>query len=84
VRQLFIDFKKAYDSVRREVLYNILIEFVIPMKLVRLIKMCLNETHSKVWVGKHLSRMFPIRNGLKQRDALLPLPFNFALEYTIR
>ena len=28
VNQLFIDFKKAYDSVRREVLYNILIEFV--------------------------------------------------------
>jgi len=34
VYQLFIDFKKAYDSFRREVLYNILIEFGIPMKLV--------------------------------------------------
>jgi len=44
VHQLFIDFKKAYDSVRREVLYKILIEFGIPMKLVRLIKLCLNET----------------------------------------
>jgi hypothetical protein len=30
--QLFIDFKKAYDSVSREVLYNILIEFGVPMK----------------------------------------------------
>jgi hypothetical protein len=40
--QLFIDFKKAYDSVRREVLYNILIQFGIPIKLGRLIKMCLN------------------------------------------
>ena len=28
--------------------------------------------------------MFPIRNGLKQGDALLPLLFNFALECTIR
>ena len=46
VHQLFIAFKKAYDSVRTEVLYNILIEFGIPTKLVRLIKMCLTETCS--------------------------------------
>jgi hypothetical protein len=31
-----------------------------------LIKMCLNETYSKVRVGKHLSDKFPIQNGLKQ------------------
>jgi len=31
-----------------------------------------------------LSDMFPIRNGLKQRDALSPLLFSFALEYAIR
>jgi hypothetical protein len=37
--RLFVDFTKAYDSVRREVLYNILTEFGIPLKLVRLIKM---------------------------------------------
>ena len=64
VRQIFIDFKKAYDSVRREVLYNILIEFGVPKKLVKLIKMCLPETYSRVRVGKNLSDMFPIRNGL--------------------
>ena len=38
------ELKEANDLVRREVLYNILIEFGIPMKLVRLIKMCLTET----------------------------------------
>jgi hypothetical protein len=50
VHQLFIDFKKAHDLVSREVLYNIL-RFGIPMKLVRLIKMCLHETYSRIWVG---------------------------------
>jgi hypothetical protein len=60
VHQLFTDFNKAYDSVRREVLYNTPIEFGIPMKLVRLIKMCLNETYSRVGVDKHLSDTFPI------------------------
>jgi hypothetical protein len=66
VNQLFIDFKKAYNSFRREILYNILIEFGIPIKLVRQIKMYLNETYSRVCIGKHLTDMFPIRNGLKQ------------------
>ena len=79
-----MDFKRAYDSVRREVLSNILIEFGIPKKQVWLIKMCLNETYSTVWVGKHLSDMFPIRNGLKQGDALSPFLFNFAIEHDIR
>jgi hypothetical protein len=35
-----MDFKKAYDSLRRRALYNILIDLGVPMKLVRLIKMC--------------------------------------------
>jgi hypothetical protein len=51
VRKIFIDFKKAHGSVKR-VLYNILLEFGVPKKLVSLIKMCLNETYSEVRVGK--------------------------------
>jgi hypothetical protein len=62
VHQLLIHFKIAYDSVRMEVLYNIL-----------------NETYSRVWVGKHLSDMFLIKNGLKQ-DVLSPLLSNFAVK----
>jgi hypothetical protein len=54
------------------------------MKLVRLIKTCLNETYSKVRIGKHLSDSSPIQNGLKQGDALSPLLFNFALNNAIR
>jgi len=78
VHQFFIDFKKAYDSVRWEVFYNILIEFGVPKELVSLIKMCLTETYRRVRVGKNLSDMFPIRNGLKHGDTLPPLLFNFA------
>jgi hypothetical protein len=78
VHQLFVHFKKTCDSVRREVLYNFLIEIGVLMKLVRLIKMCLNDTYSKVRIGKHLSDSFPIQNGLKQGDAFSPQLFNFA------
>jgi hypothetical protein len=61
-----------------------LILFDIPMKLVRWINMYLNETCSRVRVGKHLCDMLPIRDVLKWGDALSPLLFNFAVEYTIR
>jgi hypothetical protein len=54
------------------------------MKLVRLIKMFLNETYSTVHIGKHLSDTFHIQNGLNQGDALSPMLLNFALEYAIR
>jgi hypothetical protein len=72
VHRLFIDFKKAYDSVRREVLYYILIE------LVRLNKVCSYETYNTLRIDKHSSDSFPIQNSLKQGDALSPLLFNFA------
>ena len=62
--------------MRKVALYNILIDFGIPMNLVRLIKMHLNETSSSVRVEIYLSDMFPIKNILKQGDAIPPLLLN--------
>ena len=76
MHQLFIDLKIIYDSIRREV-FNILIEFGIPMTLSGLIKMCLTETYNRFREGKNLSDVFPIRIVLKQGDALSPLLFKF-------
>ena len=46
--------------------------------------MSLTETYSRVRVGKNVYGRFPIRNVLKQGDALTPMLFNFDLEYAIR
>jgi hypothetical protein len=77
--------KKTYDLVRREVLCCVLIDFGIPMKLVRLVKMCLNETYrpSKARVCKRLPVVFPVQNGLKEGGGLSPLFLNVALESAI-
>jgi hypothetical protein len=79
-----MDYKKAYDSVRKEVLYNVLIHFGVAIKLVRLINMYCNEMYIKVHVCKCLSDNFPVHMGLKQGYALSPLLSNFVLEYAIR
>ena len=76
---LFVDFKNSCDSVRWEVLHNILIEFDIPVKLVRLV-ICMKETYNRFRVRKHQSGVFPIKNGFKQGNAFSPLFFGFALD----
>jgi hypothetical protein len=67
-----------------ETVHQLFVEFGVSMKLVRLVKMCLIETCSKVHIGKHLSDSFPIQCGLKRRSTLSSPLFDFALEYAIR
>jgi hypothetical protein len=56
----------------------------MPIKVVRVSKICLNGTCSKALIVRNVSDPFPVQNGLKQGDTLLPLLLNIALEYHIR
>jgi hypothetical protein len=58
-----MDIKKAYNSVSTEALYNTVIKLNIPLKLVRLIKMYLNETYRQLQID-NASDAFPIQNNL--------------------
>jgi len=84
VHQLFIDFKKAYDSIEREKMFEILIRLGIPKKLVSMVQVCLKDSRGRVKIGNQMSETFNIHNGLKQGDALSPLLFNLVLEYAIK
>lgn len=82
--QVFVDFKKAYDSIHRDSLYNIMHEFGFTSKLISLTKLCMNNTKYQVRVDQTLSEKFEVITGLKQGDANSPLMFNIALEKIIR
>jgi hypothetical protein len=69
---------------KREALYNILNEFGILGKLVGLIKMCLNETYSRVCTGKNPCDKFTTTEWPETRRCLSPLLFKFVFEYAIR
>jgi hypothetical protein len=58
IHQLYIDYKQAYDTINRAELVEIMKEFGIPTKLVRLVKMTLASTNSNVKIQGELSPSF--------------------------
>jgi sorting nexin-29 len=80
---LFIDFKSAYDTIKREQLYNAS-EFNIPNKLIRLTQMTMENTKSQVRNQSDLSDSVTTKEGLRQFDSLACLLFNLALGKVVR
>ncbi|XP_043063419.1 uncharacterized protein LOC122319764 [Drosophila ficusphila] len=67
---LFVDYKAAFDSPRRDLLYAAMSELGIPAKLTRLCRMTLSNTNSSVKVGHDQSETFNTKLGLRQGDSL--------------
>lgn len=81
---LFVDFEKAYATVRRKYLWPVLTEFGIPQKLIQLIKECMNNSKCKIKVGTVISDSFEVQSGVRQGDGLSPILFNFVLEKALQ
>nr|XP_042906426.1 uncharacterized protein LOC122270970 [Parasteatoda tepidariorum] len=81
---LFIDFKAAYDSIKRDKLLEAMNEFGIPTKLVSLTRATINNVRCRIKIQSHLSEPFITERGLRQGDSLACLLFNLALEKCIR
>jgi sorting nexin-29 len=81
---LFIDFKAAYDKIKRKELLVVMKELDFEPKLIRLVAASLNGSKCRVKLGNDLSDPFEVREGLKQGDALSTLLFNVALEGAMR
>jgi hypothetical protein len=65
---MFIDFTQAFDSVNREQRFEIMYEYGISKKLIRLIQMSISATKAKVKVGNNLGKEFEFNKGVKQGD----------------
>ncbi|XP_071480459.1 uncharacterized protein [Diadema antillarum] len=80
----FIDFKKAFDSIHRGKLLEILNAYGIPEKLVRAIDVIYSKTHAKVCSPDGETEYFEILAGVLQGDTLAPFLFIVALDYALR
>jgi Reverse transcriptase (RNA-dependent DNA polymerase) len=81
---LFIDFKKAYDSIKRTAIWKALQHLGIEPKLIRMTQLTLAHSNSKIRASGALSKSFQIGVGLRQGDGLSTILFNLVLEYVMR
>jgi hypothetical protein len=78
---LFIDFKKAFDSVHRGLLMKILRAYGIPEEIVKLIDSLYTGTKAKVRTADGLTEIFEILAGVLQGDTLAPYLFVIVIDY---
>ena len=79
----FIDFKKAFDSVNRNMMFAILRHYGIPEKIVRAIKLMYEDTTSRVYIEGKLSEQFKVTTGVLQGDVLAPSLFIIVMDYVM-
>jgi sorting nexin-29 len=81
---VFIDFKKAFDSLRRSTMFSILRHYGIPDKTVRVIKTIYNNSKSRVLVDGKLSDEFDVTTGVLQGDTLAPFLFIIVIDFVLK
>jgi hypothetical protein len=75
IHMLFMDFKQAFESVRRGELYEVMLRMRILVQIISLVRMTMDNTSAKVKVGNKLGEPFPFNAGVKL--------FNFSLHSII-
>ena len=78
---VFIDFKKAFDSLHRGLLMKILRAYGIPARIVDLINLLYINTRGKVITPDGETDLFEILAGVLQGDTLAPYLFIIAVDY---
>ena len=80
----FIDFKKAFDSINRSVMFSILRHYGIPEVIVNAISVLYNNSKSAVMVDGNLSDPFEVTTGVLQGDVLAPFLFIMLIDYLMK
>ncbi|GAA6093907.1 uncharacterized protein LOC122815288, partial, partial [Tachysurus ichikawai] len=80
----FVESKKAFDSIDRRKMFEILHHYGIPIKLVNAIKTIYNNSKSAVLVEGELTDEFDITTGVLQGDTLAPFLFIIVIDYVLK
>ena len=81
---IFVDFKKAFDSINRSIMLQILKAYGIPDIIIQIIALTYKNTHAKIITPDGETEHFEITKGVLQGDTLAPYLFVITLDYAIR
>ncbi|CAH8647362.1 unnamed protein product [Dicrocoelium dendriticum] len=77
---VFLDFKSAFDSVDRSILFEILARKGVPTKYVNILRALYSNTRGRVRVYGALSDSFSTTSGVRQGCPISPFLFNFVVD----
>jgi exonuclease III len=80
----FIDFKKAFDSINRKVMFAVLRHYGIPEAVVNAISALYNNSKSAVMVDGSISDPFNVSTGVLQGDVLAPFLFIVLVDFLLK
>ena len=81
---VFVDFSKAFDSIKREEMFKILEAYGFPKKIIQAIKIIYENNTAAVITPVGLTDYFNILTGIFQGDTLAPLLFIIVIDYILR
>jgi hypothetical protein len=79
-----IDYEKAFDSVKREIMWLTLQEYGIPRKINQIIKILYDGFKCRISHEGKLSEFIEVRNGVRQRCILSPTLFLLILDRVMK
>ena len=81
---VFLDFKKAYDSVSQPLAWKVLHKLGIPSEFISLLESWTAQSRISLRMGGNLQKPFPQELGVPQGGVLSPIIFNFFIEVLLR
>jgi hypothetical protein len=80
LRNTFIDFNQAFDSINRSTIIQALKEMQIPGKIVRLVNMATQHTKAKIKLNNEYTEQMDVKTAIKQADPLSTILFSTVME----
>jgi hypothetical protein len=81
---VFVDFRKAFDTVSRIAIPKILSAYNVPQQLINAVMALYDDTRAAVITPDGLSDEFPTTSGVLQGDTLAPFLFILTLDWVLR